>query len=139
MNKFIGQGRLTKDPEVKTLQSGTEVCNFSIAVDRKFKREGQPTADFFNCIAFSKTAEFVGKWFTKGKMILLEGSLQNRSWDDQEGKKHYVTEVIVESVEFCGDKSSDNTQNQSNNQSNNSQNQGFQPIEESISDDDLPF
>lgn len=108
-NKIIITGRLTKNPELKTLQSGTEICNFTVAVNRRFKKDDQPNADFFNCISFGQKATFVNTWFQKGKMIYVEGSLQNRNWDDNEGKKHYVTEIIVDNVEFLGDKSSNET------------------------------
>lgn len=134
MNKFIMTGRLAKDPELKTLQSGTEVCNFTVAVDRRFKKDGQPTADFFNTIAFGKTANFVNTYFTKGKMICVEGNLQNRNWEDQNGQKHYVTEVLVDNVEFCGDKvSSDNKNNAP------TQNYSNPQVNEQDSDDELPF
>lgn len=105
MNKVILMGRLTKDPELKyTPGNNTAVCQFSIAVDRKFKSEGQPTADFINIVAWRKTAEFVSKYFTKGSKIAVVGQIQTRSWDDTEGKKHYVTEVIADEVEFCESK-----------------------------------
>jgi single-strand DNA-binding protein len=104
MNKWLGTGRLTKDPELHMTATNVSVCNFSIAVDRKIKKDGQPTADFFNCIGFGKTGEFISKFFTKGKMIAIDGYLQTRNWEDKENKKHNVVEIIVDNVEFCGDK-----------------------------------
>jgi len=132
------KGRLTKDVEFKTLQSGTEISNFSIAVDRKFKREGQPTADFFNCIAFSKTASFIDNYFSKGKEILIEGNIQNRSWEDAEGKKHYATDIMVDSVYFCGSKSDNATSQASDNQRTEYQT-AYAEIEDDVDSDDLPF
>jgi single-strand DNA-binding protein len=109
MNKWIGTGRLSRNPELKHTQSNKAVCNFTIAVDRRFKVEGQPTADFIDCVAWDKTAEFVSKWFTKGKMICVDGAIQIRNWSDDDGKKHYSTEIKVDNVEFCGDKSDNST------------------------------
>lgn len=104
MNQVALIGRLTKDIELKYTQSGVAVCQFSIAVDRRFKSEGQPTADFISVVAWKQTAEFVSKYFHKGNRIAIIGRIQTRSWDDTEGKKHFVTEVIAESVEFCESK-----------------------------------
>ena len=105
MNKVILIGRLTKDPEIRyTAGNNTAVCQFTVAVDRRFKSENQPTADFIPIVAWRQTAEFVSKYFTKGSRIALVGQIQTRSWDDTEGKKHYVTEVIADEVEFCESK-----------------------------------
>ena len=104
MNKVILLGRLTRDPELKTTQSGISVCQFSIAVDRKYKSEGQPQADFINCQAWRKTAEIICNYFSKGSRIALVGQIQTRTYDDKDGKKVYVTEVIVDEVEFCESK-----------------------------------
>lgn len=105
MNKVILIGRLTKDPEIRyTAGNNTAVCQFTVAVDRRFKSENQPTADFIPIVAWRQTAEFVSKYFTKGSRIALVGQIQTRSWDDTEGKKHYVTEVIADGVEFCESK-----------------------------------
>lgn len=105
MNKAILIGRLTKDPEIRyTAGNNTAVCQFTVAVDRRFKSENQPTADFIPIVAWRQTAEFVSKYFTKGSRIAIVGQIQTRSWDDAEGKKHYVTEVIADEVEFCESK-----------------------------------
>ena len=105
MNKVILIGRLTKDPEIRyTAGNNTAVCQFTVAVDRRFKSENQPTADFIPIVAWRQTAEFVSKYFTKGSRIALVGQIQTRSWDDTEGKKHYVTEVIADEVKFCESK-----------------------------------
>lgn len=107
MNKVILIGRLTKDPEIRyTAGNNTAVCQFTVAVDRRFKSENQPTADFIPIVAWRQTAEFVSKYFTKGSRIALVGQIQTRSWDDTEGQKHYVTEVIADNVEFCESKKS---------------------------------
>ncbi len=106
MNKAILIGRLTKDPELTYTNSNTSVCRFTVAVDRRFKSEHQPTADFIPVVAWRQTAEFVSKYFTKGSRIALIGQIQTRTWDDTEGKKHYVTEVIADEVEFCESKRS---------------------------------
>lgn len=104
MNKVILMGRLTRDPELKQTQSGVSVCSFSIAVNRRFKNaEGNYDADFINCVAWRQTGEFVGKYFAKGRMIAVVGSLQTRNYE-KDGQRHYVTEVNVEEVHFCGDK-----------------------------------
>lgn len=102
MNKVILIGRLARDPELRyTAGNNTAVCQTSIAVDRRFKSENQPTADFIPIVAWRQTAEFISKYFTKGSRIAIVGSIQTRSWDDAEGKKHYATEVIVDEAEFC--------------------------------------
>lgn len=105
MNKVILIGRLTKEPQLKyTLGKNTAVCQFTIAVDRRFKTDNQPTADFIPVVAWRQTAEFVSKYFTKGSRIAVIGSIQTRSWDDDEGQRHYATEVVADNVEFCESK-----------------------------------
>ena len=120
MNKVILMGRLTKDPEVRYTQStNLTVANFSIAVNRRFKREGDTeTADFFNIVAWNKTGEFVGKYFKKGQQVIVSGRLQNRNWTDQQGVKHYATDVIAEEVDFAGSKIENNTNSNTNNTEN---------------------
>lgn len=103
MNKIILVGRLTRDPELRSMGNGGNVSNFSIAVNRNFKnKEGNYDADFFNCVAYRNSADFISKYFKKGNMICVEGRVQNRSYDAQDGSKRYITEVIVENVEFVG-------------------------------------
>lgn len=113
MNKIILMGRLTRDPEIRYTQtSNITVANFSIAVNRRFKREGDTeTADFFNVVAWNKTGEFVGKYFKKGQQVLVTGRLQNRNWTDQQGVKHYATDVIAEEVEFADSKKNSDSDN----------------------------
>ena len=101
MNRTILIGRLTKDPEVKLTQNQTPYCNFTIAVDRRFKdANGQRQADFINCVAWRQTATFIQKYFRKGSRIGICGSIQTRNYEDQNGQKHYVTEVIADEAEF---------------------------------------
>jgi single-strand DNA-binding protein len=104
MNKFIFLGRLTKDPEVRyTTTNNTQVTTFDIAVNRKYNNE-QVNADFFKITSFSKTAEFISKYFTKGRQILIEGRIQNRTWEDELGTKRYATDYIAEQVYFADSK-----------------------------------
>ena len=110
MNKVILLGRLTKDPEVKQTGSGTAVCSFSVACDRRFKSQnGERQTDFINCVAWRQQAELLGKYFHKGSRISITGSIQNRSYDDQNGQKRYVTEVMVEEIEFVDTKADGQT------------------------------
>jgi len=103
MNKIILVGRLTRDPEVRTISTGSVVTNITIAVNRNFRnKEGNVEADFINVVVFGKTAENVGKYCTKGSQIGVDGRLQTRSYDHQDGTKRYVTEVIADNVEFMG-------------------------------------
>ena len=133
MNKVILMGRLTRDPEVRyTQNTNLTVANFSIAVNRRFKREGDTeTADFFNVVAWNKTGEFVGKYFKKGQQVIVSGRLQNRNWTDQQGAKHYATDVIAEEVDFAGSKAENNT-------NNNTENADITDFT-ATSGDDLPF
>lgn len=101
MNKCELVGRLTKDPELRLTSNQTAYCNFTIAVDRRFKdSNGQRQADFINCVAWKQTATFVQKYFHKGNRIGIVGSIQTRQYEDQQGAKHFVTEVIVDEAEF---------------------------------------
>ena len=103
MNKVVMVGNLTKDPEVR-YSAGSQpvaIVSFSIAVSRRVKREGAPDADFFNCTAFGKTGEVVGKYFRKGVRIGISGRIENESWTDKEGQKRSGTKIMVEEIEFC--------------------------------------
>ena len=106
MNKVMLMGRLTRDPEVRYGQSGnqTAVARFSIAVDRRFKREGQPDADFFNCTAFGKQAEFVERYLRKGTKMVVIGSIQNDNYTNREGQKVYSVQIVVDEMEFAESK-----------------------------------
>lgn len=108
MNKVILIGRLTRDPEVRTTTSGKTVTSFTLAVDRRFARrdgsDGQPTADFIPIVTWSKLAEVCGNHLTKGRRISVEGRMQVRTYDAQDGSKRYVTEVVADEVEFLDSK-----------------------------------
>lgn len=112
MNKIIIMGRLTSDPDFRQTPNNISVCRFTVAVDRKFadKNTGERQTDFINCTAWKNSAEFVSRYFRKGKMILVEGSLRTGSYKDKKYSDvtHYTADVFVENVEFCGDK--DNNQ-----------------------------
>lgn len=107
MNKAILVGRLTANPELRATPGGASVCSFSVAVDRRFVRQGEERkADFINCVAWNKTAEFISSYFTKGRFIGIVGSIQTRDWTDQNGNKRYATEVIVDEAYFTESKAS---------------------------------
>lgn len=114
MNRVILMGRLTADPELRQTPQGTAVTRFTIAVDRRFRREGGQTADFITCVAWRQTAEFICRFFQKGRMIAVEGQLQSRSWDDKEGKRQYATEVIIDNAFFTSSKNESGAGNASN-------------------------
>lgn len=106
LNRVILMGRLTKDPELRTTNTGISVCTFSIAVDRRFSGKGEERkTDFFNIVAWRQTADFIAKFFTKGKCICVQGEIQNRSYVDKDGNTRYITEIIADSAHFTGEKS----------------------------------
>jgi single-strand DNA-binding protein len=105
MNTWVGIGRLVRDPEVRYTQSGKAYASFTLAIDRRKSGEGNPQADFISCVAWEKAAEVISQYCTKGKKIAVEGRIQTRSYDANDGSKRYVTEVVVNSMEFCDSKS----------------------------------
>lgn len=107
-NKSILGGRLTADPELKQTASGISACTFTIAVNRKYSKDGQREADFINCQAWRQTAEIICKYFKKGSSICISGAIQTRSWTDQNGQKRYATEVVADDVYFVDSKSDEN-------------------------------
>lgn len=108
MNKAILMGRLTRDPEMRTTSSNISVCTFTLAIDRKFKNAaGEKQADFIQIVAWRQLAEFCSKYFHKGSRMLVTGTIQSRSWDDTEGKRHSVTEVVADDIEFVDTKKSE--------------------------------
>lgn len=137
MNSVILMGRLTADPELKHTNNDTAVTSFSIAVDRPMSKE--KTADFINITAWRKTAEFIAKYFHKGSMIAIQGSLQTRRYEDKDGNKRTIYEVVANNVEFCGGK------NENGNASAGRSSATNKPVDEGVdsnpveSDDDLPF
>lgn len=137
MNKVILCGRLTADPELRQTTSGVSTCRFTVAVDRKFadKESGERQADFVTCVAWRQTADFVSKWFNKGKLICVEGSLRNNNYQDKNHSDvtHYTMEVQVDNVEFCGGKNDSGN----NNAPQQSAPANVDPVTDST--DDVPF
>ena len=149
MNIVTLAGRLTSDPELRQSQNGTAVCRFTVAVKRKFKNpQGEYEADFISCTAFKQTAEFVSRYFSKGKMIILNGTLRTGSYQDKKHSDvtHYTTDVFVENVEFGGDKSTNNQNQPAPSQqtapqqnADMSQYGNLSDFEEILSDGPVPF
>ena len=137
MNKWIGIGRATKKPEIRYSQgaNATAIASFSIAVDRKFKRDGEPDADFFNCTAFGKQAEFCEKYLDKGTKIVVVGRIQNDNYTNKDGQKVYSTKVMVDEIEFAESKKADS---ESAPKEQKADKDGFVSIPEGI-DEELPF
>ena len=146
MNRAILMGRLTKEVEMRQTPDGVSVARFTLAVNRRFAKEGQQQADFINCVAWRQTGEFIARYFQKGSMIAVVGSIQSRSWDGQDGKKQYATEVNVEEAYFTGEKSESAGQHNQTPQNYNQapQQQGFGDDFDmdgfsDIDDDEPPF
>jgi single-strand DNA-binding protein len=156
MNKVCLVGRLTKDPDLRYLSNNTPVCTFSIAVSRPFENQsGQREADFINIVIWRKQAENVKKYVTKGSMVAVEGRIQTRNYDDKDGKKVYVTEVVADNVQFLDSKNSGNQrelsmspqdfnsgyENQTPNQTTNVSNEPFADFGDTVelSEDDIAF
>lgn len=138
LNNVVLMGRLTADPELKQTQNGVSVLSFGIAVDRDYTQQGEDRqADFINIVAWRNTAEFVSKYFSKGKMIALKGSIQTRSYEDKQGNKRTVFEVVADKVYFCGSKEEINNKKPNPNNSGFDDFDGFEEI--GTNDDDLPF
>lgn len=111
LNKVIIMGRIAHNLELKQTQSGSAVLSFTVAIDR-YSKDEEKAADFISCVAWNKTAEFIAKYFGKGRMIAITGTLHSRTYDDKNGTKHYVTEVYVDSADFTGEpKHMENAQN----------------------------
>jgi single-strand DNA-binding protein len=138
MNKTIQIGRLTRDPEVRYTDGGTSIARFTVAVDRRFKREGDQQADFIGCIAFGKTAEFIEKYFNQGSKIVVEGRIQTGSYTNKDGQKVYTTDVVAENVEFAESKSSGSNSHPEPSWSPADAGNGFMNIPDGI-DEELPF
>ena len=143
LNKVVLAGRLTADPELKQTTSGVPVCSFTLAINRRFSKEGEQQADFINCVAWRQTAEFISKYFKKGSSLCVVGAIQTRSWQDQNGQKRYATEVQVDEAVFVDGK------NDANAAGNGAGRYSYTPdayttpqqpnFEELKADDDLPF
>lgn len=105
LNRVILMGRITQDLEIRQTQGGVAVLSFTVAVDRGYVKQGEERqTDFINCVAWRQQAEFISRYFAKGRMIAIEGNLRTRTYDDKNGVKHYVTEVFVDNVSFTGEK-----------------------------------
>ena len=139
MNKVILMGRPTKNPEVRYSQGekSTAIARYTLAVDRRFKRDGDQTADFINCIAFGKSAEFAEKYFHKGTKVVVTGRIQTGSYTNKDGQKVYTTDVVVEDQEFAESKAT-SQQNQQNNSTPATDSEGFMNIPDGI-DEEMPF
>jgi single-strand DNA-binding protein len=137
MNKVLLIGRLIKDVEMRySASNDTAIARYTLAVNRPFKREGEPEADFLPCVAFNKTAEFAEKYLAKGIRVAIEGRIQTGSYTNGKGKKVYVTEIVVERQEFL-EKKTRHSQPEANAAANNSEN-AFMDIPDGI-DEELPF
>jgi single-strand DNA-binding protein len=148
LNRVVLVGRLTKDPELKYTSNGVAVANFTLAVNRSFKNaQGDTEADFINCTVWRKPAENVANFLKKGSLAGVDGKIQTRNFEGQDGKRVYITEVVVESVQFLEPKGQSN--NQSSNQNNNQGSNNYTRVDDDpfandsvpidISDSDLPF
>ena len=137
MNKVILIGRVVRDAEIRYSQGASSTCiaRYTLAVDRKFKQEGQPTADFINCIAFGKLGEFAEKYLHKGVKIAVTGRIQTGSYKNKDGNTVYTTDVVVEEQEFCESKSQSNSQPQATQSNDNS----WMSIPDNLDDSSLPF
>ena len=140
MNKWIGIGRLTRDPEIRYTQGNDPMCiaRYTLAVDRRFKREGQDNADFIHCVAFSKGGEFVEKYCKKGTKLAVSGRIQTGSYTNKEGQKVYTTEIVVEEQEFAESKAAQSGQQNAQPTKEEEGMDGFMNIPEGI-DESLPF
>ena len=143
MNKIVLMGRLTRDPEVRYSQgaNATAVARYSLAVDRRFKRDGEPTADFINCVAFGRIAEFAEKYFRQGLKVVVTGRIQTGSYTNKDGVRVYTTDVVVEEQEFAESKAvSENHSYQASPMPSPSADigDGFMNIPDGI-DEELPF
>ena len=145
INKVILIGRLTRDPELRKTQSDASVVSYTIAVNRRVQTPGQPDADFINCVAWNKIADLMEQYLHKGSLVGVEGRIQTRSYDNQQGQRVYVTEIFTESIQFLESKNSTSSNDQPDigyqelQQSNNNTT-GYDPNETlNIDSDDLPF
>lgn len=139
MNKVILTGRFTHDPEIKYTNDGTSIARFSIAINRRFVKEGSDQkADFLNCVAFGKSAEFIEKYFRKGMKADLSGRIQTGSYTNKDGVKVYTTDIVVEEIEFGESKGSSQTQTASPTPNPEADPDGFMNIPDGI-DEEMPF
>ena len=140
MNKVILMGRLTRDPEVRYSQgeNAIAIARYTIAVDRRYKKEGDPSADFIGCVAFGKLGEFAEKYLRKGTKVVVTGRIQTGSYTNKDGQKVYTTDVVVEENEFAESKRSDDNAPASSAPASMPEGNGFMNIPDGI-DEELPF
>lgn len=140
MNRVILMGRLTRDPEVRysTGENSMAVARYTLAIDRAIKKQGEQSADFINCVAFSKAAEFAEKYFRQGMRVLVSGRLQTGNYTNREGQKVYTTDVILDSQEFA-DSKGESAGGGSKKQEANVDADGFMNIPDGVDDEGLPF
>jgi len=140
LNKVIIMGRISQDLELKSTPSGTATLTFNVAVERSFAKQGEERqADFITCVAWRQQAEFISKYFSKGRMIAIEGNLRTRNYEDKNGSKHYVTEVFVDSVSFTGEAQQGKSGEKPKEQNASVSIGDIADFEEILSDDGVPF
>lgn len=135
INRVVLVGRITKDPEMRKTANGVSVVSFILACNRRYAKDGEQSADFINCVAWNKTADFMSQYVKKGALLGVEGRIQTRNYDDKDGKRVYITEVVAESVQFLESK-------KANEQNNSSKDiaDGFVPADTlDVTDEDLPW
>ena len=139
MNKVFLIGRLSRDPELRHTTSGMPVCQINVAISRPVSQGSEPQTDFINVVVWDKTAENVGKYMTKGRLIAVEGRIQTRNYDNNEGKRTYVTEVIASNVEFLGSANDNNRTNTNSNPFDDNPFDSMEPPMDTTSVDNDPF
>ena len=148
MNKVILMGRLTRDPEVRYSQgdNATAIARFTLAVDRRIKRDNEASADYINCVSFGRSAEFTEKYFHKGTKIVIAGRIQTGSYTNKDGQKVYTTDIVIEEQDFAESKAASQQNNSGNAQNTSNSRQAQQPKPQTspdgfmnADDDDLPF
>ena len=138
MNQVIMSGRLATDVTCRETTNGTKVANYRIAVEKSYKKDGRPTADFFNCVTYANNAEFAGKYLKKGMKIIINGELQNDNYQDKDGNMQYRDAILVRNHEFCESKSANTSQASAPAQEAKPASDGFVNIADGM-DEELPF
>ena len=145
MNKVILMGRLTRDPELRYIsgENSMAIARYTLAIDRTIKKQGEQSADFINCVAFSKAAEFAEKYFRQGMRVLVSGRIQTGSYTNKEGQKVYTTEVIIDTQEFADSKGASDScagyQGSTSQSKSSVSSDGFMNIPDGVDDEGLPF